>query len=168
VLLAGDAFTTVVGESGLATLTQKQVVHGPPAYFTPDWDAARTSVATLLSLTPEVAATGHGIAMHGETLRRQLQQLAVDFNELARPKVGRYAHEPAVADASGVRSVPPPLVSPWVKGLAVAGAVATVLALTLGGKRRSARTYRAPYRDNPAPARGATRPAASRGPENRS
>ena len=168
VLLAGDAFTTVVGESGLATLTQKQVVHGPPAYFTPDWDAARTSVATLLSLTPEVAATGHGIAMHGETLRSQLQQLAVDFNEIARPKVGRYAHQPAVADASGVRSVPPPLVSPWLKGLAVVGAAAAVLALTLGGKRRSARTYRAPYRDHPAPARGATRPAASRGLGSRS
>jgi len=156
VLVAGDAFTTVVGESGLATLTQKQVVHGPPAYFTPDWDAARTSVADLLALTPEVAATGHGIAMHGDELRRQLAHLAVHFNTEARPKLGRYAHEPAVADASGVRSVPPPLVSPWVKGLAVAGALLATVALATGRNKKKKKTYRAPYRDHPAPARRAT------------
>ena len=136
VLVAGDAFTTVVGESALATLTQKQQVHGPPAYFTPDWDAARLSVAALLALTPEVAATGHGIAMHGEQLRQQLADLATGFNEETRPKIGRYAHEPAVADASGVRSVPPPLLSPWVKGLIVAGAVLAVVALVRGGKKK--------------------------------
>jgi len=129
VLVAGDAFTTVVGESAFATLTQRQQVHGPPAYFTPDWDAARLSVATLLALTPEVAATGHGLAMHGEVLRQQLANLAIHFNAEARPKIGRYAHEPAVADASGVRSVPPPLVSPWLKVLAVAGAVVGLVAL---------------------------------------
>ena len=129
VLVAGDAFTTVVGESALATLTQKQQVHGPPAYFTPDWDAARRSVAALLALTPEVAATGHGIAMHGEALRQQLAGLATHFNAEARPKIGRYAHQPAVADASGVRSVPPPLVNPWVKALAVTGAVVGLVAL---------------------------------------
>ena len=129
VLVAGDAFTTVVGESGLATLTQRQQVHGPPAYFTPDWDAACLSVATLLALEPEVAATGHGIAMHGNALRQQLADLATHFNTESRPRIGRYAHEPAVADASGVRSVPPPLLSPWVKGLAVAGAVVGLAAL---------------------------------------
>ncbi len=135
-LVAGDAFTTVVGESGLATYTQRQEVHGPPAYFTPDWDAARDSVERLAGLVPEVAATGHGIAMHGPTLRDQLLRLAREFDALARPKVGRYAHEPATADASGVRSVPPPLVKPWAKGLLVAGAVLGVVALAAGGKRR--------------------------------
>ena len=136
VLVAGDAFTTVVGESGLATLTQKQVVHGPPAYFTPDWDAARLSVAELLSLTPEVAATGHGIAMHGQVLQEQLAQLATHFNEVARPKIGRYAHQPATADTGGVRSLPPPLVSPWVKGLAIAGLALAVVALARGGRKK--------------------------------
>ncbi len=150
VLVAGDAITTVVGESALATLAQKQVVHGPPAYFTPDWDAARTSVAALLSLVPEVAATGHGIAMHGDELRHQLEKLAVNFNAHTRPKLGRYAHHPAVADASGVRSVPPPVVSPLVKGLAVAGVLLTVLGLAAAGKKKPKHTYRAPYRDHPA------------------
>ena len=126
VVVVGDAFTTVVGESALATLTQRQQVHGPPAYFTPDWDAARLSVAALLSLTPEVAATGHGIPMHGDELRQQLQELAVRFDTAARPRVGRYAHAPATADASGVRSVPPPLLSPWTKVLLGAGLVLAV------------------------------------------
>ncbi len=150
VLVAGDAFTTVVAESGLATLTQRQVVHGPPAYFTPDWDAARLSVATLLSLAPEVAATGHGIPMHGAELRQQLERLAVNFNADSRPRLGRYAHAPAVADASGVRSVPPPLVSPWVKGLALAGVALAGVALAASGKRKKKKTYRAWYRDQPA------------------
>ena len=139
VLVVGDAFTTVAGESAVATFTQKQAVHGPPAYFTPDWDAARLSVATLLTLVPEVAASGHGIAMHGDALLEQLEQLAIHFNEVARPKVGRYAHHPATADASGVRSVPPPLVNPVVKGLVVAGALAALVALVASGRKRRTR-----------------------------
>ena len=151
VLVAGDAFTTVKGESALATLTQKQEVHGPPAYFTPDWDAARASVAELLSLVPEVAATGHGIPMHGATLRSELAYLAVHFNTVARPKIGRYAHHPAVADADGVKSVPPPLVSAWVKGLAVAGVLLGVAALAASSKKpKSNKSRRAWYRDRPA------------------
>jgi glyoxylase-like metal-dependent hydrolase (beta-lactamase superfamily II) len=154
VLVAGDAFTTVVAESGLATLTQKQVVHGPPAYFTPDWDAARDSVRHLADLAPEVGATGHGIAMHGEALRRQLRTLGEYFDQQARPRVGRYAYEPAVADASGVRSVPPAVVGPWVKGLAVAGVLLTVAGLALASKKKKKKkTYRAPYRDHPARSR---------------
>lgn len=160
VLVAGDAFTTVVAESGLATLSQKQVLHGPPAYFTPDWDAARDSVRHLADLAPEVAATGHGIAMHGEELRRALRTLGEYFDQLARPRAGRYAHEPAVADASGVRSVPPPVVSPWVKGLAVAGVLLTMAGLALAGKKKP-KTYRAPYRDHPA---RAPRPLARQSP----
>ena len=138
VLVAGDAFTTVRGESGWATYTQKQIVHGPPAYFTPDWDAARDSVRKLAALQPEIAATGHGIAMHGEELRQQLADLAGDFDTVVRPKTGRYATIPATADANGVRSIPPPLLSPLVKSLAVAGTLGTVIALiaTTGSKKK--------------------------------
>ncbi|MBF9239720.1 MBL fold metallo-hydrolase [Hymenobacter sp. BT683] len=166
VLVAGDAFTTVFAESGLSTLTQKQEVHGPPAYFTPDWDAARASMELLARLEPEVAATGHGIPMYGEALRRQLAEFITRFDELARPKIGRYAHQAATADADGVRSVPPPVVNPWLKGLAVAGlAIGAVALATAGnGRKRGERTgngkrkkmrasdysYRAWYRDNPA------------------
>ena len=167
VLVVGDAFTTVVGESARATYQQKQEVHGPPAYFTPDWDAARTSVELLARLEPEVAATGHGIPMHGEALRTQLVAFAPRFDVLARPKAGRYARQPATADASGVRSVPPPLVNPWLAGLAVAGLAigAAALAASGNGKKKNGRakarkdkrpksgadsSYRAWYRDSPA------------------
>lgn len=150
VLVAGDAFTTVRGESALATLTQKQLVHGPPAYFTPDWDAARVSVAELVTLVPEVGATGHGIPMHGDVLRTELAHLAVHFNTLARPKIGRYAHHPAVADASGVVSVPPPLVQPWVRVLAVAGVLLGAAALIASTKKSKKKVRRAWYHDRPA------------------
>jgi len=136
VLVAGDAFTTVFAESGLGTLTQKQEVHGPPAYFTPDWDAARASVELLSRMEPEVAATGHGIAMHGETLRRQLADLAARFDATARPKNTRYAQQPATADGRGVTSVPPPVVKPWLKVAAVAGLVLGGVALASAGKRK--------------------------------
>jgi len=152
VLVAGDAMTTVKGESGLYTLTQKQEVHGPPAYFTPDWDAARASVELLARMDIEVAATGHGIPMHGEELRRQLTALATEFDAVERPKVGRYVKQPATADASGVRSVPPPLVNPWVKGLAIGGAVLGLLALTMGGKKSQPRKSPGRY-TGPAPRR---------------
>jgi glyoxylase-like metal-dependent hydrolase (beta-lactamase superfamily II) len=150
VLVAGDAFTTVRGESAIATVTQHQEVHGPPAYFTPDWDAARVSVAQLVTLVPEVAATGHGIPMHGELLRTEMAHLAVHFNTIARPKIGRYAHQAAVADADGVVSVPPPLVKPWVKGLALAGVLLGVVALAASGTKRKKKTRRAWYHDRPA------------------
>jgi glyoxylase-like metal-dependent hydrolase (beta-lactamase superfamily II) len=149
VLVVGDAFTTVRGESAIATFTQQQEVHGPPAYFTPDWDSARVSVAELVSLVPEVGATGHGIPMHGDILRSELAHLAVHFNTIARPKIGRYVHQPAVADANGVRTLPPPLVSPFIKVLAVAGVALAAITL-LAGKKRSKKTYRAWYRDRPA------------------
>ena len=174
VLVAGDAFTTVKQESGSAVYSQQQEVHGPPAYFTPDWNAARESMALLARLEPEVAATGHGIPMHGPELRDQLAAFVPRFDALARPKVGRYAQTPATADASGVTSVPPPLVQPWLKVLAAAGLALGGIALATAGKgkkkgkkpkpqspaqpaaadRLPPRTpdgsYRAWYRDNPA------------------
>ncbi|MET4106329.1 MBL fold metallo-hydrolase [Hymenobacter sp. UYP22] len=117
-LLAGDAFVTVLAESGLATLTQRQEVHGPPAYFTPDWQAARRSVVRLAALQPELAATGHGIPMQGPVLQQQLNRLVLDFTALAVPAQGRYVPEPAVADATGVVYVPPArrLVPGWAIG----------------------------------------------------
>ncbi|MDB5235455.1 MAG: hypothetical protein JWR44_2448, partial [Hymenobacter sp.] len=137
VLVAGDAFTTVKQESGSAVYYQKQEVHGPPAYFTPDWDSARASMELLTRMEPEVAATGHGIPMHGAELRRQLNDFVPRFDTLARPKKGRYVHQPATADGGGVTSVPPPVVNPWVKGLAVAGLAVGLLALVTGGKKKN-------------------------------
>ncbi len=62
-------------------LTQRQAVWRPPAYFTPDWDAAWVSVRTLAAYDPEVLATGHGHSMRGPETRAALHYLADHFDE---------------------------------------------------------------------------------------
>ena len=92
-LVAGDAFVTTQQESLYEVIQQKEGVHGPPAYFTPDWQAARKSVETLASLNPMIAATGHGTPMRGEELRGGLAELVTHFDELAVPNQGKYVPE---------------------------------------------------------------------------
>lgn len=105
-LLAGDAFVTTKQESALAVLQQRQEVHGPPAYFTPDWPTAHDSVRRLAELQPAVAATGHGIPMRGEVLEQELRELAQQFEKVAVPAQGRYVGRPATADETGVVYLP--------------------------------------------------------------
>jgi glyoxylase-like metal-dependent hydrolase (beta-lactamase superfamily II) len=90
VLLVGDAFCTTRQESLMAVARQTPELHGPPAYYTPDWDAARLSVERLAALQPTVLAPGHGQAMRGEDIPGKLAELARRFDELARPEHGRY------------------------------------------------------------------------------
>ncbi|MFB6350194.1 MAG: MBL fold metallo-hydrolase [Bradymonadaceae bacterium] len=107
-LVAGDAFVTVKQESAVAVAGQYRKVHGPPAYYTTHWPDAWDSVRRLANLGPEIAATGHGLPMRGETLRRQLDRLVDDFDRLAVPESGRYVRFPVIADEYGVHYVPPP------------------------------------------------------------
>ncbi|TJY41787.1 MBL fold metallo-hydrolase [Cohnella pontilimi] len=90
VLIAGDAFITVKQESAFAVATQEKEIHGPPAYWTPDWYEAWESVKKLEDMKPEIAITGHGVPMLGEELRQSLARLAKDFDKLAIPEQGRY------------------------------------------------------------------------------
>jgi len=90
-LIAGDAFVTTGQESLYAVMTQVEEVHGPPAYFTPDRTAARSSVETLAASEPAIAATGHSTPMRGEALREGLAALVRDFDDSAVPDHGRYA-----------------------------------------------------------------------------
>ncbi len=124
VLIAGDAFVTTKQESALAALLKPEAIHGPPAYFTCDWDAAAASVRTLAALNPEVAATGHGVPMSGPTMRRDLHALAAHFAEKAVPAEGRYVDHPARADASGVTYTPPQIAPPVKTVLAGIGVAA--------------------------------------------
>ena len=93
VLIAGDAIITVKQESALAVMTQEKELHGPPMYFTPDWDAARESVHRLAALSPQIVVTGHGVSMSGSELMDALQVLARDFDRLAVPEQGRYVDD---------------------------------------------------------------------------
>jgi len=96
-LVAGDAVITTAQESAYAVLTQEPELHGPPQYFTPDWDAAERSVQKLVQLRPERIVSGHGPALAGEEFRQSLALLARDFRTVAIPAHGRY-----VPDHSGV------------------------------------------------------------------
>lgn len=125
VLVAGDAVTTTKQESLLAVATQRKDVHGPPAYFTSDWDAARESVWQLATLHPEVLVTGHGVALRGAVMRHALHMVATHFDDAERPKFGRYARTPAMLQADGSYALPHdpfPLVLAGITGV-VAGAV---------------------------------------------
>lgn len=137
-LVAGDAFVTTRQESALAVLTQREELHGPPAYYTPDWVWARRSVEALAALEPEVAATGHGVPMRGPEMREALWRLARDFDALAVPGRGRYVGAPAFADRSGVVSVPPPVMDARTRLLLGVGA-ALVLGLAVGRLSRRRR-----------------------------
>jgi glyoxylase-like metal-dependent hydrolase (beta-lactamase superfamily II) len=134
-LVAGDAFVTTKQESFVAALTQREEMHGPPMYFTPDWESARESLRHLASYAPTVAITGHGPPMRGERLRRALEQLAAHFDEWARPAHGRYRDRPAITSANGVVDLPPPVVSG--RTLAYTGlAIGVVVGLAYAKRRR--------------------------------
>jgi glyoxylase-like metal-dependent hydrolase (beta-lactamase superfamily II) len=137
-LIAGDAFVTTKQESLLAALTQRPEMHGPPMYYTPDWDEAARSVRRLSQLEPEVAATGHGLPMHGAEMREALHRLADDFEHLARPAHGRYVNRPAVADEYGVVTVPPlDARSRVILGVGAAAVAGLVVKAVLGRRRGS-------------------------------
>lgn len=85
VLLPGDAFCTTDQRSFLAVASQRPELHGPPEYYTPDWDEAKLSVEKLARLRPAIIAPGHGLPMAGAEVEQSLQKLARDFDRIARP-----------------------------------------------------------------------------------
>jgi glyoxylase-like metal-dependent hydrolase (beta-lactamase superfamily II) len=95
VLLPADAFCTTKQESFLAVAQQKPELHGPPSYYTPDWESARASVLELASLCPRTIAPSHGLPMCGDEVADQLQRLATNFDHFAIPDHGKYVHKTA-------------------------------------------------------------------------
>lgn len=85
-LVAGDAFITTRQESLYGAITQEPELHGPPMYFTSDWEAAGDSVRKLAALDPEVVVSGHGRAVSGPLMRRSLAVLAAQFDAIAPPR----------------------------------------------------------------------------------
>jgi glyoxylase-like metal-dependent hydrolase (beta-lactamase superfamily II) len=127
-LIAGDALTTTKQESMIAVAVQRQEMHGPPAYFTQDWQAAAASVGRLAALEPELLATGHGDPWSGAEMREQLRRLAATFENREVPSFGRYAHQPAITDEQGIVSLPADPLPKVVAGVAVAAGLAWSLA----------------------------------------
>jgi glyoxylase-like metal-dependent hydrolase (beta-lactamase superfamily II) len=103
-LIIGDAFVTTGQESAYEVAVQEPEMHGPPMYFTTDWEAAGRSVEKLAALEPDLVVAGHGRPMQGEAMRQALHELARDFDRVAVPEAGRYVERPARAqDGSAYR-----------------------------------------------------------------
>jgi len=86
-LLVGDAFCTTKPESFFqANILQHPELHGPPAYFTSDWNAAASSVEWLSKFDPVTVAPGHGKPLAGPSVAESLRQLATRFEEVATPQ----------------------------------------------------------------------------------
>lgn len=97
-MIVGDAFVTTGQESAYAVAVQRAEMHGPPMYFTVEWDKARESVAKLAALEPELVITGHGEPMRGAEMRTALHRLADEFDRIAIPHQGIYLEKPARAE----------------------------------------------------------------------
>ncbi|MBZ9753520.1 MBL fold metallo-hydrolase [Deinococcus sp. HMF7604] len=94
-LIAGDAVVTTRQEwASSAVSMQPVVLRGPPAYYTPNWDAARRSVETLAGLDPELIATGHGHPLLDGDVPTELHRLARQFDQQVRPRRGWYLRHP--------------------------------------------------------------------------
>jgi len=89
-LIAGDAIITVKQESLWSVLLQDKQLHGPPSYFTTDWQAAHQSVQHIRHLEPKLAITGHGHALSGNMLAESLKRLDMDIEENTVPDHGKY------------------------------------------------------------------------------
>jgi glyoxylase-like metal-dependent hydrolase (beta-lactamase superfamily II) len=136
VLISGDALTTVNQDSPWAMLRRKRELHPPPGPFTTDWQQARRSLEFLALLLPRVVAPGHGLPIAIAGVDEQLRSFAMHFKA---PRHGRYARRPALADATGVRQVPPPARDPLPKIAAGAAVGAFALgALTWWWRRHAA------------------------------
>ncbi|MFL6308339.1 MAG: MBL fold metallo-hydrolase [Candidatus Sulfotelmatobacter sp.] len=86
-LLVGDAFCTTRPESFFeANFLQNPELHGPPSYFTSNWDAAKASVRKLAQLDPATVAPGHGKPLSGATVAASLRKLAAEFERIAVPE----------------------------------------------------------------------------------
>lgn len=107
-LLAGDAFVTTNQNSLTSVINQTEEVHGPPAYFTCDWEAAEDSVKKLAMLNPHQVGTGHGVSMRGLDLQLELGRLVSEFRQRSIPSEGRYVKEAARTDENGIISMPEP------------------------------------------------------------
>jgi glyoxylase-like metal-dependent hydrolase (beta-lactamase superfamily II) len=94
-LIIGDAFVTTAQESAYAVAVQRAEMHGPPMYYTVEWEKAARSVLKLAGFEPELVVTGHGLPMRGPEMRSALHRLAREFDRIAVPKNGRYVRRPA-------------------------------------------------------------------------
>lgn len=84
VLIAGDALTTTKDDSLMAVFNQKEMILGPPAHMTEDWNLAKESLLKLQALEPHVIAPSHGKPIRGRNAKESLDHLIKNFDNLKR------------------------------------------------------------------------------------
>lgn len=133
VLIAGDAVATADLDNWVSVNVWPKKLSKPPLPFTPDWEAARSSIFTLADMEPTTIAAGHGRPISGDDLRERLRDLG---HEITGPAGGRYSNRAVTYARDGsVASVPPPRPDPLPKKLAVGAAVAVIATLLLKKRR---------------------------------
>ena len=145
-LIAGDAVITIDQQNPVKLFSQVREIHGPPQYFTQDWNAAAKSIDALAALRPRTIATGHGLPLSGEDVPELLTRFAAEFQP---PAQGRYVDNPALADEQGTYYIPPKPRDPvpmYAAGVALA-AMGLAYYATRSKKRPVAETkyIRPPY-----------------------
>ena len=137
-LIGADAFATCHHDSIPAVLLGRPKISRAGTPFNYDWEAARQSVQTLAALDPQAIGCGHGPVIIGPEAAAGLHELA---NNYPVPAHGRYVHEPARTDASGVEHLPPAPKDklPMQAAVLGAGILAAGAAWLLTGGRRKAR-----------------------------
>ena len=79
-LIVGDAFCTTKPESFFdAAIAQPPELHGPPAYFTSNWNDAALSIRRLALLRPRILAPGHGRPLAGAEIEQKFSTFAINF-----------------------------------------------------------------------------------------
>jgi glyoxylase-like metal-dependent hydrolase (beta-lactamase superfamily II) len=81
-LIAGDAFCTTKPESFFdAAVAQPPELHGPPAYFTSNWNDAIRSIRRLSILRPRTLVPGHGRPLSGSKIEQKFASFAATFGQ---------------------------------------------------------------------------------------
>lgn len=141
-LLGADAFATTDHESIPKLLLGIPKISVAGAPFNYDWAQCRAAVQELAALEPRAIGCGHGPVIKGPAAAAGLHALADKYQ---LPAQGRYLHEPARTDASGVEHLPPPVADKLPKQAAAVG-VGLLLAgagwLLVGGRRKKRRAAR--------------------------
>ena len=92
ILIVGDAFTTLNQNKAESVLSREKEMHGPPAYFTTDWQAAKTSIENLKQLNPAIAIPSHGLPIKGDELKQKFENLVNNFDKEEVPEQGKYVN----------------------------------------------------------------------------
>jgi glyoxylase-like metal-dependent hydrolase (beta-lactamase superfamily II) len=120
VLIAGDALSTTNQNSLTSVIKQEKVLHGPPSYYTINWQQAKKSVFDLSNRMPKAVGAGHGLPMFDNELYIGLERLKLKFESSEIPSEGHYTQMPVEID-DDINNYPVPEAYHTYKRYTIAG-----------------------------------------------